>query len=103
MVSTLFTDLLVVGVDEGQTEVVLLQQVEMLTHHVHQSMPLGMLLQKKKNTHRRQSRGAKVNIRVEESRFSTARLDAMWARVSDSAVCQFYFGKSRLIAAIRPH
>lgn len=41
-----FTDLLGVCVGKGQTEVVLLQQVEVLTHHVHQGLSFGVFLQK---------------------------------------------------------
>lgn len=39
-----FTDLLGVCVGKGQTKVVLLQQVEVLAHHVHQGLSLGVFL-----------------------------------------------------------
>lgn len=40
------TDLLGVCVGKGQTIVVLLQQVEVLTHHVHQGLSFGVFLQR---------------------------------------------------------
>lgn len=45
--STQFTDLLGVCVCKGQTKVVLLQQVEVLTHHVHQGLSFGVFLQRR--------------------------------------------------------